>query len=358
MQSQRLQKLRTRMDAQGLDAVVITSPENRYYLSNFRGSSGCLVITETQSLLFTDFRYVSQAREQATLYEVVQHGPSMFVSVADFIRKFGTRHLGVEMGTLPVNDYLLLKRELPQCELVDVEPTLYAMRMFKDEEELAYIRQGVAICDQAFTHILKFIRPGMTEREIGLELEFAMRRAGAEGIKANHVIASGERAALPHGQATDRVLRPGDLFTMDFGARVRGYYSDFTRTVVIGEPSAKQREIYGIVHRAQLAALAAIGPGKVCSDLDEVGRSIIRDAGYGDNFGHSLGHSIGLAVHEKPRMQRGDDTVLKPGMVISVEPGIYIDGFGGVRIEDLIAITEDGYENFTHSTKELLVIPA
>lgn len=229
--------------------------------------------------------------------------------------------------------------------------------MIKDEEEINHLRKAVSYCDKAFEQILPFIRPGISEREIGLELEILMRKAGAEGIKANHVIASGERSSLPHGQATERIVQVGDFVKMDIGARVEGYYSDFTRTVVVGESSEKQRELYNIVRTAQDASLREIGPGKTCAEMDEVGRSIIREAGYGDNFGHSLGHSIGLAVHERPAMRATDDTILEPGMVITVEPGIYISGFGGVRIEDFVVITEDGYENLTYATKDLQVIP-
>ncbi|NGQ97135.1 aminopeptidase P family protein [Brevibacillus sp. SYP-B805] len=353
----RLRKLRHEMKAKGLEAVFVQSPENRYYLSGFRGSSGALLITETDALLYTDFRYLDQAAEEAPLFEVVNHQQNLMTMICTRLQDETLRHVGIELDKLPTAQYLAFNRLAPTLELSNVEPILDRIRMYKDAEEIAYLRQGIAMCDQAFAHILSYIKPGITEKEIGLELEFFMRKLGAEGIKANHVIASGERSSLPHGQATDRVIRVGDFVKMDIGARVMGYYSDFTRTVVVGQPSAKQLEIYQIVKEAQEAALAAIGPGKVCSEVDEVARSIIRAAGYGDCFGHSLGHSIGLAVHEKPTMRHNDQTVLEPGMVITVEPGIYIKGFGGVRIEDLVVITADGYDNLTTATKELQVIP-
>ena len=258
---------------------------------------------------------------------------------------------------MPVGEFFQLKGAIPDVQLSQADSIFYDIRMIKDEQEIEYFQTAVSYCDQAFEHILSFIRPGMTEQEVGFELEMFMRKAGAEGIKANHVIASGERSSLPHGQATNRVIQVGDFVKMDIGARVKGYYSDFTRTVVVGEPSSKQVEIYEVVKKAQEAALGAIGPGKVCSQLDEMVRSIFREAGYGENFTHSLGHSIGLAIHEKPVMRSSDHTVLQPGMVITVEPGIYIPGFGGVRIEDFVVITEDGYKNLTKATKELQVIP-
>jgi len=356
LHEQRIKKLREKMQQQNVDAVVVTSAENRYYFSNFRGSSGALLITKDHAILFTDFRYIVQAQAQATQFEVVQHTQNMLALISESIQACSVKHLGLELGTLPTNDYLTFQSLVGSIHISDIEDTFYDIRMIKDADELNCIRTGINMCDASFAHILGFIQPGMCEKDIGLELEFFMRRQGAEGIKANHVIVSGERASLPHGQATDRVLREGDFLTMDIGARVNGYYSDFTRTLVIGEPTEKQREIYDVVLKAQLASLAAIGPGKVCSELDEVGRAIIRDAGYGPNFGHSLGHSIGLAVHEKPAMRATDSTVLQPGMVITVEPGIYINGYGGVRIEDMLVITEDGYENFTQATKELQIV--
>ncbi|MFY0542849.1 M24 family metallopeptidase [Brevibacillus sp. H7] len=352
----RLALLRMRMEAEGLDAAIIVSPENRYYLSGFRGSAGALVVTKEHQVLLTDFRYVDQAVSEAPLFEVVNHQQQLVGTICRLLADVSARHAGIELEKMPVAQYLDIRESSPHLSLTNVEPLLDEIRMYKDAEEIEYLRQGVAICDRAFEHILSYIRPGMTEKQIGLELEFFMRQSGAEGIKANHVIASGERASLPHGQATDRVVQIGDFVKMDIGARVNGYYSDFTRTVIVGQASPKQVEIYNIVKKAQEAALGAIGPDKVCSELDEVARSIIREAGYGDCFGHSLGHSIGLAVHEKPVMRSTDHSVLKPGMVITVEPGIYIKGFGGVRIEDLVVITEDGFDNLTTATKELQIL--
>ncbi|MHC0039506.1 M24 family metallopeptidase [Pseudoneobacillus sp. C159] len=356
MQQVRLEKLRKKMQEVGLDAVFVSSPENRYYFSNFRGSAGALLITLNDSFLLTDFRYGDQAKKDAPFFHVIDHNRELFSQLKKLVDSYQVQTLGVEFETLPVEEFIAIKDTIPSVKLEKVDSHFFDIRMIKDEQEIRYLQEAVSYCDQAFEHILTFIRPGMTEKEVGLELEFFMRKAGAEGIKANHVIASGERASLPHGQATDRVIGIGDFVKMDFGARVKGYYSDFTRTVVVGEPSQKQVEIYEIVKMAQLAALKEIGPGKVCADLDEVARSIIRDAGYGENFGHSLGHSIGLAVHEKPTMRKGDQTVLQPGMVITVEPGIYIPGFGGVRIEDFVVITEDGFRNLTKATKELQVL--
>lgn len=352
----RVEKLRKQLKEKGWKAVLLFSPENRFYFSGFKGSAGVLLVEGESRKLFTDFRYVDQAKEQAQGFEVVQHRQNMIELVCDTFANSADEVLALELGALPAEIYLEIQARLPQVKLVDVSAVTNEIRMIKDEQELHYMREAIKICDLAFSHILDFIRPGITEHDIGLELELFMKRHGAERIKANHVIASGPRSCLPHGQATERVIEVGDFVKMDFGAVVNGYFSDFTRTVVVGPPSEKQLEIYQIVRHAQEESLKAIGPGKKCSEIDDVGRGIIRAAGYGDNFGHSLGHSLGLAIHEQPAMRATDDTVLQEGMVITVEPGIYIPGFGGVRIEDLIVITKDGHENFTKSTKDLQVI--
>ncbi|MHB1651585.1 MAG: M24 family metallopeptidase [Desulfitobacteriaceae bacterium] len=355
-QETRILKLRSSMAAQGIDAALIFSPENRYYFSNFRGTAGALLITHNYTLLFTDFRYSEQAKEQAPLFEVVQHQQNMLALISQSLDKFSIKHLGLEIDKMTAAEYLKVMQMSPTVKVSSIDNLTAEIRQTKDQTEIAQIQKGLEICDKAFKHILNFIRPGITEKDIGLELQVFMLRAGAEGIKANHVIASGERSALPHGQATERVIRQGDFITMDYGARVNGYYSDFTRTVILGEPNDQQQEIYDIVFKAQEAALATIGPGKICAEMDEVARAIIRQAGYGDNFGHSLGHSLGLEIHEKPTMRSTDSSTLKPGTVISVEPGIYLPGFGGVRIEDLVEITENSLINLTQSTKALQIL--
>ncbi|KHF41618.1 M24 family metallopeptidase [Halalkalibacter okhensis] len=353
----RIDKLRMEMSKENLDVVLIVSAENRRYFSNFTGTSGALLISENEMILLTDFRYVQQAKEEAPMFEVIQHIGVLSESVGAHLTKMRVNEAGIE-DSLSIGFLRDIKKKASSLSIVSIDEAVGNIRKIKDASEIEKIKKGVAICDLAFKHILTFIKPGLTEKEIGLELEYIMKKNGAEGIKANHVIASGERSSLPHGAATNRVVQIGEFVKMDIGAIVEGYYSDFTRTVVIGEPTEKQKDIYSIVKHAQLEALKHIGPGKVCSELDEVARSIIREAGYGDNFGHSLGHALGLQIHEKPVMRSTDKTVLEPGMVITVEPGIYLPGWGGVRIEDLLIITEEGYENATKSTKELQIINA
>ncbi|MEQ6390885.1 Xaa-Pro peptidase family protein [Bacillaceae bacterium S4-13-58] len=357
MRKNRIKSLLGFMEKKGVEVTLINSSANRLYFSGFPGSAGYLLIqpNDTQKLL-TDFRYRDQAKTEAEEYEVIVEKPPLLGAAGEQLQKLKVKKVGIEYNQISLNDFLFLKQELPHVEFVDIESEIMEIRMIKDETEIDSFRKGIHLCDLAFDHILHFIQPGITEKDIGLELEYFMKKHGAQGIKENHVIVSGERGALPHGQATDRVIQLGDFITMDYGAKNNGYYTDFTRTVVVGEPNDKQKEIYEIVKHAQEEAIKAIKPGKACNELDEVGRSIIREAGYGELFGHSLGHSLGLHIHERPTMRSTDITLLQPGMVITVEPGIYIPGFGGVRIEDLIVIRPDGIENLTTSTKELQIV--
>jgi Xaa-Pro aminopeptidase len=354
---QRINSLKKTLQENKLEAAVIFSTENRRYFADFPGSSGALIITQTNSILLTDFRYIDDAKSSSSShYEVIQHpGGQLEQSVSELVKKMNLHKIGVE-DSLSSGSLKMLENQLPGIEFSLIESYIMQIRMIKDESEINHIREGIRLCDLAFEHITTFIKAGMSEKEVGLELEYVMKKHGAEGIKENHVIASGERSSLPHGQATDRIIQDGDFVKMDFGAKVNGYYTDFTRTVVIGEPTEKQNKIYSIVSEALETSLKHVGPDKKCNELDEVGRSIIREAGYGDNFGHSLGHSLGLNIHEKPAMRSTDETILKPGMVITVEPGIYISGWGGVRIEDLVVIRENGIENLTKSTKELQIL--
>ncbi|MFY9526018.1 MAG: M24 family metallopeptidase, partial [Limnochordia bacterium] len=230
------------------------------------------------------------------------------------------------------------------------------LRSIKTEQEIENIRQAAKIGDQAFAELLPKIRSGVSEIEIALELEFLMRRAGASGMSFSPIIASGPQSALPHARPSERILMYGDFVVFDFGCIVNGYCSDMTRTIVIGEPEEQHLLIYDLVLKAQLESLAAVAPGRKGSEIDAIARDIITDAGYGEYFGHGLGHSLGLEIHESPRLSKADHTVLQPGMVVTVEPGVYLPGFGGVRIEDLVVVREDGHEVLTSTFKELYIV--
>lgn len=350
----RLAKLRHLLQENQLDAILISKPENRRYFSNFTGSAGVLLITSTTAQLITDFRYVEQAARQATGYEIVRHGPIMLEAISQATAKQHVNTMGFETDFVTVETYHSLKKHLPGMQLTSVK--LDSLRMIKDYQELAALRQAVVIADKAFTHILSFIKPGLTENQVALELEYTMRRLGAEKSAFDIIVASGIRSSLPHGRATDKVIASGDFVTMDFGAVYAGYHSDITRTIVIGKATDRQREIYGIVSQAQLAGVQAVRPGKTGREVDDVARTIITEAGYGAYFGHGLGHGVGLVIHEDPRLSPAGEVVLEPGMTVTVEPGIYLPDWGGVRIEDTVVVTTDSCHIYTASSKQLIEI--
>lgn len=351
----RLERLRQLMSARGMNYILISRPENRHYLSGFTGTSGALLISLATADFLTDFRYIEQVKNQAPHFSVVQVEQSTLGVTTELLRKYKVEKLIFEEDYLTYKQYIELRDKLAGISLEPAGGLVEQLRKVKDEQELAAIRWAMQIGDLAFKHILQFIKPGVTEQELALELEFYMRRQGASALAFDTIMASGPRSALPHGVASDRVLQTGDLLTMDFGAIYQGYNSDMTRTLVLGEPNAKQQEIYHIVLEAQLAGIAAVKAGVTAKEVDRVARNVIEERGYGQYFGHGTGHGVGLAIHEKPRLASNDDTVLEAGMVVTVEPGIYLPEWGGVRIEDSVLVTEEGCELLTSSPKNDLL---
>ncbi|MEF2964469.1 Xaa-Pro peptidase family protein [Paenibacillus sp. M1] len=356
MGSTRVAGLREAMKLQQLEAVWITGDVNRRYLTGFTGSSGYVLITQNKAILLTDFRYMTQAAEQAAGFEIVEHGPSVTESLKSLLAAEGITSLGFEEENVVFSTYRAYERDLQPCRLVPVSGLVEGLRMFKDEGELALMKEAADLADRTFLHMLDILKPGVSEWDMALELETFMRKNGASGPSFETIIASGERSAMPHGVASSRILQQGDFVTMDFGALLNGYCSDITRTVFIGEPTAKHREIYDIVLEAQMHTLEFMKPGMTGREGDALARDIISRYGYGDRFGHSTGHGLGMEVHEAPRVSKQSDTVLQPGMVVTVEPGIYIPGFGGVRIEDDVVVTETGVRRLTESTKEFIIL--
>jgi Xaa-Pro aminopeptidase len=352
----RLKRLRDAMRARGLDAVFVASDVNRRYLTGFTGTSGYVLVTADRAYLLTDFRYMEQAAAQATAYEVVRHAANVGETVSELLKKLGIRRLGFEQDGLTYGDYQSYAGQWTGIELVPTKNLVEELRMVKDAGELSVMREAAALADAAFRHILGKLAPGVTEREIALELEWHMRQNGASAVSFQTIVASGERSALPHGVAGERPLGKGEFVTLDFGAYYKGYCSDLTRTVVLGKATDRQKEIYGIVLEAQQHALASLKPGMSGKEGDALARNVIAGHGYGEHFGHGTGHGLGMEIHEAPRLSQTSDAVLRPGMVVTVEPGIYISGFGGVRIEDDVVITETGAERLTHSPKELIEI--
>jgi Xaa-Pro aminopeptidase len=354
--SNRVQSLRVQLAEKGLDGILITSPFNRRYISGFSGTAGYLLITENKALLITDFRYTEQATEQAPLFEIVRHSATIVEELARKIDELKLKKVGFERQYVSYAVYEDLISASPEVDWVGVQGIVESIRMVKSAEELQTIKEACTIADKAFGHIVSYIKPGVTEQEVALELEFFMRKLGASSTSFDTIVASGYRSALPHGVASDKVIQQGEFVTLDYGAYYKGYVSDITRTIAVGEPSDKLKEIYQTVLQAQLAGVSQIKAGMSGKEADALTRDIIRDAGYGEYFGHSTGHGIGLEVHEGPGLSSKSDVILKTGMVVTVEPGIYISQLGGVRIEDDVVITENGCEILTHSPKDLIII--
>ncbi len=356
----RINRLLYHMQEQ-VDGVLLSSPFSMRYYTGFTGGEGYVFIgRDGKSVVFTDFRYTEMVEKQCPIASCVEikGGKKGLEMMRDWMNqsKFCFENVGIEEGHLSVASFSRLQEVFPCTNWAQANGIIDAARAIKDAKEIELIAKAEEIGDKAFTHILEFMKPGMTEREIALELEFFMRKQGAEGLSFDTIVASGENSSMPHAGVSDRVLQDGDLVTMDFGCVYDGYCSDMTRTVAVGTLSEKQRHVYDTVLEAQKMALEGIRPGRKCSEIDAIARKHIYDAGYEGCFGHSLGHSVGLYIHEEPRFAEGCDTVLAPGMVITVEPGIYLSGQYGVRIEDVIVVTEDGYRNLTHSEKALLFI--
>ncbi|MCA0147649.1 aminopeptidase P family protein [Rossellomorea vietnamensis] len=352
----KIERLRETFSENELDGILLTSMYNRRYMTNFTGSSGVVLISKEKALFITDFRYIEQATEQAADYEIVQHTGPIHEEVAKQVKNLGITKLGFEKNDMTYSAFESY-RDTVEAEMVPVSGLVEKLRLIKTPEELNIIKDAADIADAAFKHILDFIKPGVTELEVSNELEFFMRKAGATSSSFDTIVASGYRSALPHGVASDKVIEKGDFVTLDYGAYYKGYCSDMTRTLSVGEPSEKLKEIYDVVLHSQLLAMDRIKPGMTGKEADAIARDYITEKGYGEYFGHTLGHGIGLEVHEGPGLSTRSDVVLEPGMIVTVEPGIYVPGVGGVRIEDDTLITEDSNETLTHSTKDLIILP-
>lgn len=354
---ERVNKLQAQLEENEIDALLVTKRENIRYLSGFTGSSGVIVITSDSASFITDFRYTEQANDQVKGYDIIELDTSLIKSVADVVSRESIKRLGIEQDAMTVGQYRTYEKEV-DVQLIETSGIVEKLRLIKDESEIKIMKEAAAIADAAYTHIQTFIRPGRTEREVANELEMFMRSKGADSSSFDIIVASGLRSALPHGVASDKVIQTGELVTLDFGAYYKGYCSDITRTLAIGPVSDELRQIYDTVLRAQLAGVEGIRAGITGIEADALTRDIIKEAGYGEYFGHSTGHGLGMEVHEAPGLSFRSDTVLEPGMVVTIEPGIYINGVGGCRIEDDVVITEDGCYLLTQSPKELITIEA
>ncbi|HJH11088.1 MAG TPA: Xaa-Pro peptidase family protein [Metalysinibacillus jejuensis] len=351
----KLTKLRQALQQSSLDALLVTSEFNRRYITGFTGTAGVALVTKEDAVFITDFRYTSQANDQVEGFRVVQHSGSLIKEVATQVEKLGVKTLGFEQDAMTFAEYEQYKENV-SSQFVPTSGIIEKIRLIKTPQEITIIKAACAIADDAFTHILNFIEPGKTELEVANELEFFMRKQGATSSSFDTIVASGLRSALPHGVATNKVIEKGDFVTLDYGALYNGYISDMTRTIAVGEPSEKLVDMYNAVLASQLLALEKVGPNMTGKEADAIARDYLTAQGYGEAFGHSLGHGIGLEVHEAPSLSVRGETVLEPNMTVTLEPGVYLPGIGGVRIEDDILITATGNEKLTHSTKELIIL--
>ena len=343
----RVTQLAAQLPEKELDAILISAPENRRYLSGFTGSAGYLLVTPQRQVLFTDSRYTEQAGSQSPHFEVVQMQPGLGW-LLDALKETGVRRVGFESDNITVASYnrvleaIKEEEDLGKISLIATSGIIDELRVFKDQEELAELQKAIDASDRAMETVCPAIQAGFTEKEVAWRMEMAMREFGADNISFDTIVAAGPNGAMVHHRADDTVIKPGEPIVIDMGAQVNGYCSDITRTVVVGEPDEMFHKIYNIVLGAQLTAINTVRPGLTGEECDSLSRDIIAQAGYGDNFGHSLGHGVGLAVHEHPRVGPRADNILQPNMVFTIEPGIYLSGWGGVRIEDIVILGADG----------------
>lgn len=353
----RIGRLLAALPSEPGQGVLVHKPSNIFYLTGYTGE-GLLLLAGGEGYIVTDFRYTEQAGAQSPFCRVEEIGKkeSHAQRVGALCGRLNVSSLRYEDDEVTVKGLAALKDAMPGVRFLPLDGAPEALRRIKDESELALIEQACDISCRAFDEILGFIKPGMTERQVQLKLDYAMLSLGADGLAFSTIVASGAHGSLPHAVPGERVIEKGDMVTMDFGAKKGGYCADMTRTVAVGAPSAQMRDIYALVLRAQEEAQAALAPGRVCSEIDAITRDMIYAAGYEGRFGHGLGHAVGIDIHENPRLSVTCDDVLEVGHVITVEPGVYLPGVGGVRIENTCALTANGARTLVHAPKELLTL--
>jgi Xaa-Pro aminopeptidase len=352
--AQRREKLRDLINESGVHGLYVTKEANVRYLTGKKGNDCSLWITGSEAYILTDFRYREMAMELAPSiqYAEIKIGQE----AVHFFDKLGEIVIGVEKDSLPLSEYITFKERLTRQEIRLTEGLVESLRAVKDSLEIEATQKACAIADACFTHMCAFLKPGLTEKQAALEIEYFMKSRGADDLSFDTICISGAKTSHPHGVPDNKIIEKGDFLTMDYGCKVDGYCSDMTRTVAIGSATPQMREIYDIVLNAQMTACQGIKAGMLCKDADGLARDIIRDAGYGEYFGHGLGHGTGLEIHEAPRLRPGCEEVLKENNIVSIEPGIYLPKKFGVRIEDLATVTSFGIINNVKSPKELLII--
>ncbi len=352
----RHQLLRQRMQDLEIDAFLSSSPANRRYLSGFSGSAGSVLLTAGEALIFTDSRYVEQAGSQCPGFKVIQY-KHIYPSLNEQAKALRLRRVGFEAHHVTVRWLEEARENIPWVQWVGTCDLVEDLRIVKDETEIQAITSAQEVADRVFSELLSIIRPGIEERELATEFQYRVSRMGGENMAIGPVVASGWRSALPHGRPTDKIIERGDFLTLDLGVLIDGYRSDMTRTVVVGRASDLQREIYQLVLESERAGVKAVRAGRPASHVDAVARQIIAESEHANHvFQYGVGHGVGLDVHERPFMRDDSPDTLKPGMVVTVEPGIYVPGWGGVRVEDLVVVTGDQARVISLSPTELLEI--
>ncbi|WP_010303173.1 M24 family metallopeptidase [Kurthia senegalensis] len=351
----KLQQLRAQFSEHQIDAMLVTNPINVSYLSGFTGDDSYILVTKDEAIFLTDARYTEQVKHETEGFRLVERKSTLLEEVVREVKETNVQSVGFEKEYVTFATYQLFEKYI-DAKMIGTAGMIEKLRLIKTPEEIKIIKVACGIVDQTFDYILSFIKPGMTELQVSNEMEHYMRKLGAKSSSFDTIVASGWRSALPHGTATDKIIEKGDIVTLDFGALYNGYISDTTRTIAVGEPSDQLKEIYDIVLNAQILGVDALKPGMTGKEADAVTRDYITKHGYGEAFGHSTGHGIGREVHEAPGLSHRSSTVLQPGMCVTCEPGIYIPGVGGVRIEDDVLITETGHEVLTRSKKDLIIL--
>ncbi|MGH2573977.1 MAG: M24 family metallopeptidase [Actinomycetota bacterium] len=352
--ARRRERISSRLAEVGAEALLVTRLPNVRYLTGFTGSNGQLLLAPGGGVFFTDGRYAEQSSHEVPDLRRTLYSGEFAPHFGTACRELGVGRVAFEAAGVTYRAYTQL--HALGLELIPTHNEVEKMRWRKEPEEIGLLEQAQAIADEAFEAVTAKLVDGITERETALELDTFMRRAGADGLAFETIVAFGESAAEPHHTPTDRPLSGGELVKIDFGCVVSGYHSDMTRTVAFGEPPARMREVYQIVRRAQQAGVDAVRAGVSGNEVDRVARELIRDAGYGDQYKHGLGHGVGLEIHEGPSLRPESEDVLPQGTVVTVEPGIYLDGVGGVRIEDMVEVTAEGGRVIPRTTKELVVL--
>jgi len=339
-----------------VESVLITSDVNRRYFTGMKSSAGTVLAFRDKAYLIIDFRYIEKARATVKSAEVIEQ-KKLMAQINELMKEHGVCNTAIEAQTMTVSTLNMYRSSLEGVEINDTDMLSNAinnLRAVKDEDELVCIKKAQEIAEAAFENVLSFIKPGVTEREIALELDRQMLERGAEAMSFETIALAGANTSMPHGVPSDKAVESGEFVLMDFGAVYNGYHSDMTRTVCVGKPTEEMEKVYNIVLEAQQAALEAAHGGITGSELDKIARDIIKAAGYGEYFGHSLGHGVGMEIHEKPNASESNKDILKSGAVVTVEPGIYLPGKFGVRIEDFVILTENGCVNLTKCAKNII----